>query len=298
MMTAHQRIDFETLGLAALSQARSLLIEWFSAGKFRGREFVVGDLQGSPGESLSINTATGAWSDFATGAAGGDLISLYAAKQGITQIEAGKALHEYLGEPDRVGIDNVVPHPLVKPDKDWKPILPVPADAPAPPARHPTHGAPAHIARYLNRDGELLGLIYRCEPADGRKQIPTLTFCENPVGRRQWRWQSLPKPRSLYGAELLGEQGRVLVVEGEPKCDAARRMVGDALTVVACPGGSQAVGMADWSLLANRDVVFWPDADKPGRDAASQAAILLRHHGASRAHRRPARRQAEGVGLG
>src|SRR6185312_8642761 len=117
---------------------------------------------------------------------------------------------------------------------------------------------PVHVARYRDEAGRLLALIYRCEPAGGKKkEIPTLTYCQHESGRRAWKWMSLPKPRSLYGAELLGQGGRILIVEGEPKCDAARRMLGERMIVVAWPGGGNAVQYANWEMLAGRDVVIW-----------------------------------------
>jgi len=37
------------------------------------------------------------------------------------------------------------------------------------------------------------------------------------------------------------------------------------LAVTTWSGGSKAVSLADWSPLADRKVLFWPDADEPGR---------------------------------
>ena len=236
----------------------------------RGHEFVVGGLDGSAGESLSVNLTTGQWADFATDEKGGDLISLYAAVKRISQVDAARAL------------DDALPAvPTQERADDWTVITPVPPHAGPPPAAHFRHGRPVHTARYLDRDGNLLGLIYRCEPAGGKKEVVPLSWCRRIDGREEWRWKSQAKPRSLYGAELLSRDARVLVVEGEPKCDAARRMLGDDVTVIAWPGGAQAVQHADWSMLAGRDVVIWPDADTAGVTAAAAITIQLRHHGAT-----------------
>jgi putative DNA primase/helicase len=278
VMTGH--INFESVAALALSQSRSLVPQWLPNGRLHGHEFRVGGLDGAPGESLSVNLNSGLWSDFATGDKGGDLVSLYAGCHQLSQVEAARELSNILGgvSESRISITNARSG---SPAQEWTAIVPVPADAPAPPAAHPKHGQPTHIARYLTRDGALIGLVLRCEPEGKRKEIPSLTFCEDTSGQRQWRWQSLPKPRSLYGAERLNQPGQVLVVEGEPKCDAARRMlVNHPVTVIAWPGGSKAAGLADWSLLTGRDVVIWPDADGPGYDAAAQITIQLRHHGA------------------
>lgn len=271
-------IDFAAVARAALSQHADLLSRWFPAGKKVGREYLVGDLSGTPGESLSINTTNGRWSDFAAGSAGGDLVSLYAAIHQLAQSEAARRLAHELGVPMDERVSRVAP-PAAEKVEEWTPILPVPADAPPPPTAHPSHGKPTHVAHYRDRDGMLLGLIYRCEPAGKRKQIPTLTFCEHLDGRREWQWKSLPKPRSLYGMEFMreGDETPIIVVEGEPKADAARRMVGNEAIVIAWPGGSQAVAHADWQMLTGRKVILWPDADEPGIQAAAKIKRILRN---------------------
>lgn len=278
------RVDFEAVARLALAQQGELLSRWFPAGRKLGREFVVGNLAGAPGDSLSINTQTGRWADFEAQVAGGDLTSLYAAIHGVSQIDAARRLMAELGQSLGEHVSRPVPAaaPKAPVEDEWTPILPVPADAPDPPDRHPRHGVPAHVAVYRNRLGQVLGLIYRCEPPGRRKQIPTLTFCRDAKGRRAWQWKSLPKPRSLYGAEFLDmcPDWPVMLVEGEPKCDAARRLVGDHMIVLAWPGGSNAVAHADWSLLAGRDVLVWPDADEAGYTAARDIVRLASPHAA------------------
>ena len=90
------------------------------------------------------------------------------------------------------------------------------------------------------------------------------------------------KPRPLYGLETIGDDKRILIVEGEMKCEAARRMLdGWHIAVVSWQGGASAVVTADWSPLAGRDCIIWPDADGPGLNAAAAVTIQLRHHGAT-----------------
>ena len=69
-------IPFGAIAAAALSQAESLLFRWFPAGVVEGHEFRIGDIHGTPGESLSVNMQTGKWGDFAGDIKGGDLTSL------------------------------------------------------------------------------------------------------------------------------------------------------------------------------------------------------------------------------
>ena len=168
-------IDFEGLARSLLARARLLLSEWFPNGKFEGHEFRVGSLHGEPGRSLSINVNTGAWADFASTERGGDLISLYAAIHRMSQVEAARELSGDAHRPAAAKTDNVVHLPVKQRrpgdySKGWTPILPIPADAPPPPATHPVHGAPVHIAHYRDKNGTLLGLIYRCEPTGSKKK--------------------------------------------------------------------------------------------------------------------------------
>ena len=57
-----------------------------------GNEYECANLGGGPGKSCKVNVKTGLWSDFATGEQGGDLISLYAAVQGVDNKTAFKDL--------------------------------------------------------------------------------------------------------------------------------------------------------------------------------------------------------------
>ena len=70
----NKRVPFESVAAAAPAQARTLLPEWFPAGKWQGDEFVVGNAQGEPGDSLKFNIRKGCGLDFATGEKYGDLI--------------------------------------------------------------------------------------------------------------------------------------------------------------------------------------------------------------------------------
>jgi len=91
------KLDFKDIARTALSHALSICERLLPGGKLRGREWVCGDLRGGPGESLSVNTQTGRWADFATEKRGGDLISLVAAVHALTQLEAAERLSLMLG---------------------------------------------------------------------------------------------------------------------------------------------------------------------------------------------------------
>lgn len=281
------QIDFERLAGELLGQARELLPRWFPAGEWRGREFVVGNLQGDPGGSLSINADTGRWADFADDAKGGDLISLYAAMRGLTQAEAAREL-----SADATG--GAMParrrsRPQARKEEPAEPIEPVPDGAPAAPMlrtgyEHPKFGPPTGWWEYLSGDGELLGYIVRFDPPpdpDGkpvRKQFIPQTWRGGEDGR--WSFKSWPKPRPLYGLDHLAAKPDkpVMLVEGEKAADAAREIAGRAYVVVSWPGGSKAIDYIDFTPLHGRKLLLWPDADAAGVDAMRKLAERMVKH--------------------
>jgi hypothetical protein len=112
---------------------------------------------------------------------------------------------------------------------------------------------------------------------DGRpaKKFRPITFCSGPSGRREWRQKSLPDPRPLYnlGHLVLRPDQPVLVVEGEKTADAAAGLFPEHV-VTTSMGGAGSAATADWTALADRDVVIWPDNDERG--AAYAAAVRER----------------------
>jgi hypothetical protein len=178
------------------------------------------------------------------------------------------------------------------PVQKWVPLLPVPDDAPnllrddgwTVPIWNPKRAVkngdgeiigygrhsrfrPTRADAYRNSAGSLLGYVLRCEFGDG-KITPTITWCIGPDGAMQWCIRPFPTPRPLCGLDDLAAKplAPVLMPEGE-KCRAAGAGALPMYAVVTWPGGGKGIPYVDWSPLAGRDVVLWPDADQPGRDA-------------------------------
>lgn len=90
-----------------------------------------------------------------------------------------------------------------------------------------------------------------------------------------WRWKAPPAPRPLLNLEQLRSRtGTVLVVEGEKAADAAAKLYPRAV-VTTWPSGCKAIDKADWSPLAGRRVILWPDADAVGQHAMDELAQRL-----------------------
>ena len=93
-----QRIDFAAVNRVALAALPALLRRWLPDGRQVGREYLARNPLRADRRSGSfkINVRTGRWADFATGDAGGDVISLCAYLAGIGQAEAARSLADML----------------------------------------------------------------------------------------------------------------------------------------------------------------------------------------------------------
>lgn len=200
-----------------------------------------------------------------------------------------------------------------KPVQDWQPAI-APADQPAPSMLWASREGdwvelPVVAAwPYRDQQGQLHGYTCRVEfdkpdGSRGKDVIPVTWKANTETGEQKWRQGALPEPRLLYGAELLlaDQEANIVLVEGEKAADAARRLLADfPVLVLTWPGGCKAVDKADWSMLAGRKVVGWPDCDsqcyadnqpqagqlkpyheQPGMAAMLRIAEILEQHGAS-----------------
>lgn len=268
---------FTDVNAAALSRYPGILESWLPGGRLEGHEYACSALTGGPGRSLKVNIQTGLWSDFATGDSGNDPVSLYAAIHGMKQGEALRELTDVLKISGGTGT-------MAKAkSQGWVPIIPVPAEAPTPTLEHPRHGKPSSIWTYRDHDGRVLGHVCRFDHPSGDKDVLPMTYGHEENNPPSWRWKSWPEPRPLYGLERLAlaeAVAGVLLVEGEKAADAAARLRGPGKVCMTWPGGCKAAGKVDLSPLVGRPVGIWPDADKPGFDAALALARRLKEVGA------------------
>lgn len=93
------RVDFERINAAALGRVDAVLGAFLPDGRIEGCEWCATNPTRSDKKrgSFKVNMRTGKWADFATGDKGGDLISLAAMVEGISQREAAIRLAESLG---------------------------------------------------------------------------------------------------------------------------------------------------------------------------------------------------------
>lgn len=137
---------------------------------------------------------------------------------------------------------------------------------------------PSMVFPYRFTDGNLLGYVLRNDFTDGGKETPMVMRVRLPDGKTVWSRFPFPKPRPLYGLAEIGDARQVIVVEGEKCRDALKKSTGRC--VVSWAGGTQGVKHTDWTPLAGRNVVIWPDWDVPGFETANEIAALLSEIGA------------------
>ena len=144
-------IDFSNLNQTALRKIKHLLSKWLPRGRFEGKEYVALNptRPDTSFGSFKINHETGEWADFATNDAGGDIVSLYAYLNGLSQIEAAIKLSSELGTMS--GYKNKTNPKNPK----WTPLLLVPESAQAPPARHYKFGKYSNRFEYRDIDSNM-----------------------------------------------------------------------------------------------------------------------------------------------
>ncbi len=84
--------------------------------------------------------------------------------------------------------------------------------------------------------------------------------------------QAPKKPWPLYNRGRVSKADTVVVVEGEGKVHALQ---GYGIVGTTSPCGALKGEHTDWTPLAGKNVVLWPDADEPGRKHMAQVEAIL-----------------------
>ena len=245
--------DRDELRVELLARLESVLTTMFPAGKKRKGKFLIGDVLGSPGDSLEVvldGEKAGLWTDRATGD-GGDIFALIAACIGAdVHADFSRVLDE---AADLLGRSRSVP---VRKTKKEAPVDDL--------------GPATAKWDYLDASGHLIAVVYRYDPPGQKKQF------------RPWdakrRKMAPPDPRPLYNQPGMKDAAQVVLVEGE-KC--AQSLIDAGIVATTAMHGANApVEKTDWTPLAGKAVLIWPDRDKPGWEYATQAAQAILSAGA------------------
>ena len=122
--------------------------------------------------------------------------------------------------------------------------------------------------------GSVIGYTVRFNKPGGKKDVKPLT---NQNGH--WIWKAWPdKFHPIYNAHLIVSRPNdpILIVEGEKSADAAAKLFRSHVCV-SWYRGAGAVAEPDWSVLIDRDVTLWPDADGEGAKAMNYLKSLHPH---------------------
>lgn len=250
-----------------------MLFDWLPGGRVVGNEFECGNLSGVAGRSLRVNLRSGKWADFSSNEKGGDLISLYAAIKGISQIEAYRQLG---GASPKASVPNGNGHHHHPPsESDAASLVPPPKGTKKPDFVHRRHGSATKVWAYRDGTGAVLYFIARYDGPERKQFIPWSWRSDGKWVNKAW-----PEPRPLYGLELLAAhpERAVMVVEGEKAADAARSIAGHVYNVVTWQGGSLAWKKTDLTPLYGKKILLWPDADEPGVEAMYRVGMFLVEH--------------------
>lgn len=248
----------ESIRTDLVARLESVLATLFPTGKKRKGKFLIGDVLGSPGDSLEVvldGEKAGLWTDRATGD-GGDIFDLIAANLGANA-------HTDFPRVMQHAADLLGRSPVTQSRKTKKKDVPVDDLGPA-------------TAKwdYLDATGKLIAVVYRYDPSGGKKEF------------RPWdakrRKMAPPDPRPLYNQPGLKDAAQVVLVEGE-KCAQALIHAGVTATT-AMHGANAPVDKTDWTPLEGKAVLIWPDRDKPGWEYAASAAQAVLDAGARSCH--------------
>jgi len=123
------------------------------------------------------------------------------------------------------------------------------------------------VCVYTNPDTKVADMIViRIDAHDGK----SFRQCR-PEGDK-FVMKAPEKPWPIYNRARTRKAKRVVVVEGE-KCVHALHSIG--IVATTSPGGAKNAKNADWSLLAGKTVVIWPDNDGPGLEYAASVKAML-----------------------
>ena len=278
-------IDFDKINQEALLQIDVVLSEILPGGKTDGKEYTVLNPTRSdkaPG-SFKINLKTGAWGDFAVGDKGGDIISLWAYITGKKQSEAAKDLSHLLklqgshsNSPKKEALRSEkkpLPSKSLK-DDDWKIVMPIPKGVTEPRLNHSRYGRHSDRWNYLDKEGNLLGIMLRFDIEDGKEFFPVTYWQKG--DKFKWQWKTFPKPRSLFNLQTLNQENSdtILIVEGEKCAKIGAKTLNTP--VLTWSGGNYGVNFADFSVLKKKKILLWSDNDVPGRKAMIEVYKILK----------------------
>ncbi len=120
---------------------------------------------------------------------------------------------------------------------------------------------------YTNpNSGKVELIVFRLKTTDGK------SFKQASPVSNGYVLSAPPKPWPLYNRSRIKDAGTIVVVEGEKLVEALQKY---GIVGTTSPCGAGKAEYADWSLLAGKNVILWPDCDEPGRTHIQDVERIL-----------------------
>lgn len=251
-------------------------VQWLYSGRAlcTKSEARIGNAYGEPGASLSISLAgpkAGEWFDHATNESG-DLISLYRASMGYQGtanfvLSLKEIAKDFLGDPVEVERSAWQPSAMERIEQKKQKLGTKPHEDMV------ELGAPVATYKYYDTRGNVIAAVNRFEP-DGTRDSKTFRpYCFKTIdGVTKWM-KGAPDLRPLYRQPEIATAPTVVLCEGEGCADALNDL--GIVATSAMQGAHAPIDKTDWSPLAGKKVIIWPDNDPPGFQYAKAASERL-----------------------
>lgn len=142
-------------------------------------------------------------------------------------------------------------------------------------------GEPDEVFVFRQPDGthwmyEARWNITNIETGEIKKEPRVFSYGRRGSKPPNWECAHHFPPRPLFGLDVLAKlpKAQVVVCEGARKAQAAQTLI-PMLACVGWAGGAQSWSKSDWSVIKNKSVILWPDADEPGRNCMAEIAQQL-----------------------
>lgn len=258
--------DVEAIKNQLHANIQSVLRYLLPNGKFTHDAFEIGNVHGDTGKSLKVTLKgdkLGMWYDFDAGQ-GGDIFDLWAAIYGLNVkndfAEILQDIENWLGTGSSTQTYANTAKTTKTPQKSPKNTPPI-----------DELGKFTAKWDYFDAKGHLIACVYRYDPESGKEFRPW------DVKARKYQ---APNPRPLYNQPQMVTSKQVILCEGEK---AAQALINTGICATTAMNGAKApIEKTDWTPLAGKDVIIWPDKDKSGWEYAENVGETLKEVGAAK----------------
>jgi putative DNA primase/helicase len=131
---------------------------------------------------------------------------------------------------------------------------------------------PDSLWRYATANDETAFYAARWNEANGKKTFRPISW-RDPVG---WQLEAWPNHRPLFNLPDIVSKAKapVVVCEGEKAAEGAAGIFPNSIATTSS-GGAEAASKTDWTPLAGRSILIWPDHDEAGENYACEVATIL-----------------------